>query len=145
MVKKIVKFDKSLYQKSIEITKEEIESDAIKQLASDLLETMDANNNCVGLAAPQIGIHKKMIVVNLSFMTYVLINPEVTSATGKIIKREEACMSYPRMQKRVGRHKNITVKALSQWGEEINLNLTDFDARLVAHEIDHLNGITIGR
>lgn len=99
------------------------------------------------MAAPQIGVNKRIIIVrddfddkeNNSFTA--LINPEVIKTEGKIIREHEGCLSVPEIYGMVGRPKKVKVKALLEDGREIRIKAQDYLARTLMHEIDHLNGI----
>ncbi len=95
----------------------------------------------VGLAAPQIGISKRMVVIDIDGESYMeLINPEIIEREGEQFG-PEACLSVPGMQGMVRRSKKVTVKALNREGEEFTVTGEDLLARAFQHEIDHLNGI----
>ncbi len=95
----------------------------------------------VGLAAPQIGVSKRMVVIDIDGESYMeLINPEIIEREGEQYG-PEACLSVPGMQGKVRRSKRVTVKALNRNGEEYTVTGEDLLARAFQHEIDHLNGI----
>lgn len=111
------------------------------KLLDDMAETMyDAEG--VGLAAPQIGISKRIIVVDPADGTGLIemINPEMIEATGKALG-PEGCLSIPGVNGDVNRYDRIKVKGLDRHGNEIVIEAEDFLARIFQHEIDHLNGI----
>jgi len=111
----------------------------IHKLLDNLKDTMyDADG--VGLAAPQIGISKRVIVVDVGEGPLELINPEITSASGQAIDLE-GCLSIPGVQEEVARAAEVVVKALDRNGQEIIINAKDLLARALQHEIDHLDGI----
>ena len=111
----------------------------LKELLNDMLETMEANNG-VGLAAPQIGISKQIIVLRFDGITYKLVNPVIIKQEGKQ-NSEEGCLSLPNVKGRVFRPEKVVVKAQDENGEEVNL-IGRYDlARVLSHEIDHLHGI----
>jgi peptide deformylase len=114
----------------------------IRKLLADMAETMyDANG--VGLAAPQIGISKRVIVVDPQDGETGLIgmvNPEIVEAEGEQLG-PEGCLSIPGLNGDVKRHMRIRVKGLDENGEERIIDAEGFLARIFQHEIDHLNGI----
>ncbi|MCU0498470.1 MAG: peptide deformylase [Anaerolineae bacterium] len=121
----------------------------IKALIQDLKDTL-AQEAGVGLAAPQIGVHKRVVVIKLGQKhdaddqelgpTFALINPEIVSAEGE--QRDyDACLSIPGLYGYTYRPQKITVKAWDEHGQAIQLDLEDLDARVVLHEVDHLDGI----
>lgn len=117
-----------------------------------LLTAFLDRDDALGLAAPQIGISKRIIVFrNKGFDDKgtwakseddydVLINPRITQAHGEIVYMAEGCLSCPEIQVEVGRFPEIKVRAADMWGRKINRRYDGFMARIVQHEIDHLNG-----
>ncbi len=118
-------------------------TDKIRELARDMAETMyDAPG--VGLAAPQIGVHQRVIVIDVSPKDeqpnlIVAINPEIVHAEGESYD-EEGCLSVPRYAANVRRHAKVVVKALDLEGEEVTYQADGLLAIAFQHEIDHLNG-----
>lgn len=108
-------------------------------LISDMLDTMYASDG-VGLAAPQVGVLKRIAVVDIGEGYYVLINPEISKSEGEYID-EEGCLSIPGEFGEIKRAKKITVKAIDETGNKIELKAEDLLARVIQHEIDHLDGI----
>ncbi len=129
-----------LKKKSAPVT---IITDKIRELARDMAETMyDAPG--VGLAAPQIGVHQRVIVIDVSPKDeqpnlIVAINPEIVHAEGESYD-EEGCLSVPRYAANVRRHAKVVVKALDLEGEEVTYQADGLLAIAFQHEIDHLNG-----
>lgn len=111
----------------------------VKMLIEDMKETMEDANG-VGLAAPQIGVLKRIVVINIGDGWHVLINPEIVSKSGTQLV-SEACLSVPNRMGLVERPMNVTVNALNENGEEITLEASGFLAQAACHEIDHLDGI----
>ena len=111
----------------------------IRQLVDDMLETMyDACG--VGLAAPQVGILKRIVVIDVGEGPIVLINPEITETSGEQTG-EEGCLSLPGKSGIVTRPNLVTVKAMNQDMEEITVTVEGLLARAICHECDHLEGI----
>lgn len=114
----------------------------IKQLIEDMIDTMyDAGG--VGLAAPQVGVLKRIIVIDVSEEgndPIVLINPEILETDGEQTG-EEGCLSIPGKVGTVTRPNYVKVKAFNEKMEEITVEGTALMARALCHEIDHLNGI----
>lgn len=114
----------------------------VKKLLDNMLETM-YNSNGVGLAAPQVGILKRLVVVDIGEEgpgPLKLINPEILERSG-VQDGPEGCLSCPGMWGDVKRSQYVKVKALNPEGEEIIIEGEDFLARALQHEIDHLDGI----
>ncbi len=119
-------------------------TDEIRQIAKDMLATMYASDG-VGLAGPQVGISKRIIVVDInphdpSYEPMTLINPEIVEQEGHA-DAEEGCLSVPDIRGEVKRAEKVTVEALNLDGEKVKIEGTDLLARALQHEIDHLNGI----
>ena len=118
-------------------------SDRLKVLVEDMYETMDVAYG-VGLAAPQVGILKRVIVIDNrdeeNGKRFYMINPEIIEKEG-IEVGMEGCLSVPGKQGTVERSKDIKVKYNDLSGEEKILEAEDFLARILQHEIDHLDGI----
>lgn len=114
----------------------------IQKLSSDLLDTMYEENG-IGLAAPQVGVSKRMIAVDAGENKgnpFVLINPVILDSTGKWV-REEGCLSFPDIYGNIERVEEATFQGLTIEGEEIQLHLKGLECRVMLHEIDHLDGI----
>jgi peptide deformylase len=115
--------------------------DSIRKLLDDMVETMRAAPG-VGLAAPQIGVSLRVVVIETPDDGLLhLINPEKVKATGER-RLTEGCLSVPGYQAEVPRSKTVTVKALDRDGKEIRIKAVDsLLAQALEHEIDHINGI----
>ena len=114
----------------------------------DLLETAKHHSKigigCVGLACNQIGILKRIIVVFISGKWVVMVNPEIAPnpKAGKTTAKE-MCLSRPGVKTFRKRYKKIEVFYVNTYGEAVSLRLSRLSARIVQHEVDHLDGITI--
>ena len=117
----------------------EIIDERILTLLEDMAETM-YDSNGVGLAAPQVGILRQAVVIDIGEGLIELINPEIIEEEG-VQTGEEACLSVPGIVAIVDRPKKVKVKALNRHGEEIIYEGEDFLAKAFCHEIDHLKGI----
>lgn len=138
-VKNILNFKDDLLHKKCEKVKEINEE--ILQIAEDLKDTLYSSDG-VGLAAPQIGILKRIILVDLrnGMEPVILINPKITSESGKETSFE-GCLSYPGYVGEVTRPKSICVFGTNLKGEKVNIKAQGLLARCFCHEIDHLDGI----
>lgn len=113
--------------------------DRLKLLVEDMLETMyDAPG--VGLAAPQVGVERQILVYDAGEGEMALINPEITAKSGSEVD-EEGCLSVPGLYYPVERAAQITVVAFDPTGDRITADLEGYEARVVQHETDHLNGV----
>jgi len=115
--------------------------DALRQFVDDLLETMYAANG-VGLAATQVNVHKRVLVIDVSEQRndpLVLINPEILSAEGREIV-EEGCLSLPGIYDKVQRATKIRVRAMGRDGQLFEREADGLLAVCIQHEIDHLEG-----
>ena len=108
------------------------------RLLDDMIETM-RHHHGVGLAAPQVGISKQVVVIEWGEQLFQLINPEIIESEGEIVT-EEGCLSFPGIWGEVKRFQRVTVKALNRDGEEISIPAEDRLAVIFQHEIDHLKG-----
>lgn len=113
--------------------------DRIITLLDDMADTM-YNADGVGLAAPQVGILKRVVVIDVGDGIIELINPEILWKKGEQ-DGEEGCLSIPGYSANVRRPARVKVKALNRNGEEIEIVGEDLLARALCHEIDHLDGI----
>ena len=130
------KIDDILRKKSRNVEKID---ERILQLLDDMAETMYKENGA-GLAAPQVGILKRVIVVDIGDGLIKLINPEIVEQEGEQ-QDEEGCLSVPEIIGEVKRPYKVKVKGLNELDQEIEIKATGFLARAFCHEIDHLEGI----
>ncbi len=115
-------------------------NDEIKKLALDMIETMRTNNG-IGLAAPQVGVSKRIVVIDENKEILTLINPKIISKKGAKIIQEEGCLSFPEIYLNIKRSDKVEVEALNLDGEKIRIQAEGLLARVIQHEIDHINGI----
>lgn len=122
----------------------EVIDDKVKQLIEDMYDTLKAADDGIGIAAPQVGVLKRVIIVDLSDEDgegpYKLINPVITKAKGEQVCRE-GCLSVPGLLGDVVRPKEVTVEALNEEGKKVVIKAKDLLAICLCHEIDHLDGI----
>jgi peptide deformylase len=143
MVRKILKYGEPILERAAEsIT--EFDNEELRDLISDMWETMYASKG-VGLAAPQIGVAKRISVIDISVgedesKKIVIINPEISSKEGSQTG-EEGCLSIPGFREPLTRANKVTVRARDEKGEAIEFEGDELLARAFQHEIDHLNGI----
>jgi len=116
------------------------------ELVDDMFETMYKRGG-VGLAANQVGVLKRVVVIDLDSgkegqgkNQLVLVNPEIVSAQGEVVA-EEGCLSLPGLYKKVKRAERVVVRARNREGKEFTLEAEGLLSRAIQHEVDHLNGI----
>lgn len=130
--------DPRLHKKASPVT---VVDDAIRKLAADMAETMYAAPG-VGLAATQVDVHKRVIVIDISedkSQLHVFVNPRIVAREGEQVC-EEGCLSVPGIYEKVARSERVTVRALNLQGETFDLDAEGLLAVCVQHEVDHLEG-----
>lgn len=142
MIREIVKYPDPILQRPTEKIAEFNEE--LRTLVADMFESMYKAQG-IGLAAPQIGVGKRITVIDLSNKQnpdekIVLVNPEIVHKEGKQVE-EEGCLSLPDIRDKVSRAAKVKVKAQDLTGKSIELDGADLLARAFQHEIDHLDGI----
>lgn len=135
-IRNIVKYGDDILEKKCR--RVEVIDDRIKTLVEDMLETL-YDSGGVGLAAPQVGILKRITVIDIGEGPIVLINPEIISTEGEQTG-SEGCLSYPGRYGIVTRPNKVVVRAADLSGEEREVEGEEFLARALCHEIDHLDG-----
>ncbi len=142
MIRRILTYpDPELKKKSLPVT---IINEKTRELVRDMAETMYAAPG-VGLAAPQIGVHQRIAVIDVSAKDdapelIVAINPVIIHADGESYE-EEGCLSVPKYAANVRRHARVVVKALNLDGEEVTYKADGLLAIAFQHEMDHLDGV----
>jgi peptide deformylase len=142
MIREILTYpNPALKKKSAAVT---VITDAVRELVRDMAETM-YNAPGVGLAAPQIGIHQRVIIIDVSAKDeppelIIAINPVITYSEGEAFE-EEGCLSVPHYAANVRRHARVIVKALDLEGVERTWRAEELLAIAFQHEIDHLEGV----
>ena len=130
--------DEILRKKTREV---EIVDDKIKEILEDMLETMHQYNG-VGLAGPQIGILKKLVVIDLydENPPLKLVNPKIVKQEGEQ-EVEEGCLSFPNKYGKIVRPAKLIVEALNENGEKMRIEAEGLLAQALSHELDHLEGV----
>jgi len=141
MIYPIVKFGDPVLEKPAEPVT--VFDDELRKLIDDMFESMYAAHG-VGLAAPQIGISKRLSVIDVTFKEdseakLVLVNPEIIKTEGRH-SQQEGCLSLPEFRENVTRPKRVTIKAQDGFGNWYEKTGEDLLARAFLHETDHLNG-----
>jgi peptide deformylase len=135
----------SLRAQNAEITPEELKDGSVARIAKEMLLVMYAAEG-VGLAAPQVGVNKKLMVYNESgdkqkwLDEMVMVNPRIVDFSEAKDVEQEGCLSFPDMDGDVERSKWIKVEALNLKGKKIKRKFTGWEARIFQHEYDHLDG-----
>jgi peptide deformylase len=116
----------------------------LRKLVADMFETTYASQG-IGLAAPQVGVSKRLTVVDLSMGKdpkdrLVLVNPEIISSEGKLYE-EEGCLSFPDIREKIVRAANVRIRAQDEYGKWFERDGEELLSRCMQHEIDHLNGM----
>ena len=143
-IRPVLKYGESLLlEKSLPVEKIDEE---LRRLIDDMVETMYAGEG-IGLAAPQVEVLKRIIVVDISSgeqpaELVVLINPDIVAEEGSVVS-EEGCLSFPNITVEIERPQWLKVRGLTPEGKEVEIEAEDLLARALYHEIDHLNGILI--
>lgn len=130
--------DEILRKKSKEV---EIVDDKIREILDDMIETMHKYNG-VGLAGPQIGLLKRLVVIDLydEKGPIKLVNPKIIKQDGKQ-EVEEGCLSFPNQYAKIIRPAKVTIEALNENGKKIKIKAEGLLAQAISHEIDHLDGV----
>jgi peptide deformylase len=128
-----------LHARAAEVEEKEFGTPELKKLVEDMVETMyDAHG--VGIAATQVGLGKRIFIAESDHGPIALINPEFTKTSWKLLNGEEGCLSIPGKFDRLKRHKSVTIKGRTVDGAAIEFAATGFFARILQHELDHLDG-----
>ncbi|HWA95834.1 MAG TPA: peptide deformylase [Terracidiphilus sp.] len=142
MILKIVKYPEPVLQQPGEPVTEF--NDELRKFVADMFETMYAANG-IGLAAPQVGVSKRVTVIDLSLgknpeEKLVLINPEIIAREGKQYE-EEGCLSFPEIREKVVRAFKVRIRAQDENGKWFEMEGEELLSRAFQHEIDHLDGM----
>ena len=142
MILKIVKYPDPVLSRPAEpVTEFNAE---LRKLVADMFESMYAGQG-IGLAAPQVGISKRFLVIDLSVGKepkdkLVLINPEIISSEGRVYD-EEGCLSFPEIREKVSRHAKVRIRAQDEKGKWFEMDGEDILSRCFQHEIDLVDGM----
>lgn len=113
--------------------------DKLAELLDDMRDTMRQNNGC-GIAGVQVGVLRRVFIVEVEGMYLECVNPEIVSQSGQVEGRE-GCLSVPNKRGVVLRPQTVTLHAYTRDGTPFQITLNDFMARAICHENDHLNGV----
>lgn len=137
-LRQIRMFDDKILRKKSKVV--EVVDDKIRQILNDMADTMYNTENGGGLAGPQVGILKRLVVIDMGQGLIKLVNPKIINKEGtqEVI---EGCLSIPNTWGKLKRPKKVTIQALNECGKKIILTGTGDLAKCFCHEIDHLEGI----
>ena len=130
----------SLRERSLAVDQAEITTSAFQAYLDRLSQTMIIKDG-IGIASPQVGINKRVIVVLWGDQAECFINPEILKSSQELVEGEEGCLSVPGVYGLVDRSKRIRVRATDRHGRTHEFDVRHLPATVFQHEIDHLNGI----
>ena|SRR3989344_6071983 len=130
----------TLREPSIEVPVSDIGSERLAKLAEDMVETMRLENG-VGIAAPQVGVNERVIIVETGKGPEAFVNPRIIKRSFTKVDSEEGCLSVQGVFGIVKRHRKIRLEAFTQKGEKLSMDVDGFPAIIFQHEIDHLDGV----
>ena len=132
--------DPRLHQISTPVTEGEDISAVVSGMSSIMYE-----KDGVGLAAPQVGVHKRVIIIRYGAIDITVVNPTLTphKSTKKVTSRQEGCLSFPGKRVNMKRYKRVTLEGFDVNWNPLKLDLRNFAAFIAQHECDHLDGVTI--
>lgn len=145
MLLQILKYpDPRLFTIAEDVLEDEIKSEHTKNIISDMFETMYVSNG-IGLAATQVNIHKRIIVMDHTGpereAPIHLINPVIVDGSGNE-RYKEGCLSFPNVKVFMDRRRFVTISYFNCNGDRLQKNFYDIEAVCIQHEMDHLNGVT---
>jgi peptide deformylase len=119
-------------------------NDELRELVANMFETTYASQG-IGLAAPQVGISKRLTVIDLSVgkdpaQKLVLINPEIIEREGKLYE-EEGCLSFPEIREKISRAAKVRIRAQDEFGKWFEMDGEELLSRCMQHEVDHVDGM----
>jgi peptide deformylase len=132
--------DKILRTKTEDLDPQELQTEEFSLLIDDMIDAMRAENG-IGLAAPQVGASKRVFVADTPNGVIAVVNPHIVRRSKKLVRLEEGCLSVPGRFEEVLRSRDVTVRGLTVDGSPIEFTAKGFFARVLQHEIDHLDGI----
>lgn len=132
--------DDILRQKAKKISESEIKLPEFKKFIDQMAKAM-LEQDGLGLAAPQVGVSKRLFIANTKQGPIVLINPKIIKKSWRKETDEEGCLSIPAVYGDVSRHRSLKLKALNHEGREVVLEAKGLFSRVIQHEMDHLDGV----
>jgi peptide deformylase len=129
-----------LHRPSKDVAEAEFGTAKLRKLVNDMVETM-VHAKGVGIAAPQIGIDKRIFIAESDAGPIAVLNPRIVKYSKKRVRGEEGCLSIPGKYDKLLRAKEVTVEGRTVEGKKLVFIAKDFFARIMQHEIDHLDGL----
>ena len=115
-------------------------TDTIRQVLDDMLDTLHETENGAALAANQVGVLKRLVVIDFNDTRFKLVNPQMISQSG-VRECVEGCLSFPNRFVKTIRPQKVTIQALNEYGEEMIVDGEDEMAKCFCHELEHLDGM----
>jgi len=138
----VIQGEPVLHRRATEVAPDFLRTPEFQRLISDMIETMYAAKG-VGIAAPQIGVGQRLFIAESPDGPMALVNPVFTSKSRQRYQDEEGCLSVPGEFLPIYRHRSVEVEALTVDGKPVAFKASGFFARVLQHEMDHLDGILI--
>ena len=128
--------------RSVDVSPSDVSSDRLKKMVVELKKTMRVEKGC-GIAAPQVGIHERVIIVDDATAAgpKAFMNPEIVSKSFRTFLFEEGCLSVPGIWGMVKRHRSVKVRAIGEDGTPVQISAKGLLSVIFQHEIDHLDGV----
>ena len=127
-----------LKQVATEVPSKENKSSLIRHMIQIM-----KNHGGIGLAAPQVGVSERVIIIRVGDDAHEFINPVIVKRYGGMSTKKESCLSYPNLNVKRKRYARVKIEGYDRHWQRVTLQLSGFEARCAQHEMDHLNGITI--
>lgn len=115
----------------------------LHKLLDDMQDTAKNDPVCGGLAAPQVGVLKRVVIISVNNFYLELINPTITAKSDKTYACRESCLSIPGVSRRIARPRKVTVQYFDREGNKFSIESREWMAHLFQHELDHLDGIIL--
>jgi peptide deformylase len=132
--------DPILRQRSVEVTPKELSKPEMQMLIDDMIETMWVADG-VGIAAPQVGHNIRIVIITEGSKAIAVVNPTIVKKSWRKEVAEEGCLSVPGFYGEVRRSRSVHMKALDRFGKPLDMEADGLLARIIQHEIDHIDGI----
>lgn len=138
----IIKYPNPILQKKSGKIKDPLDPE-VQKLIENMIYTLASSSDGVGLSAPQVGKSVRLCIIREGSEILSFLNPQISQYSQKRVEEKEGCLSFPGVYLPISRAENIKVRYLNEKGEKSKLKATGLLARILQHEIDHLDGILI--